>query len=96
MNINKNIEGVIIPISMNEEIVSTTKLIASDIKALQEENKRLKKSLADTRSRVILLEENYITLLEDLTYSAKIDLFIYITFAICIAILGFFVYGLTH
>jgi hypothetical protein len=96
MNINKNMEGVTIPISMNEEIVSTTKLIASDIKALQEENKRLKKSLADTRSRVILLEENYIMLLEDLTQSARIDLVIYIVFAVCIFILGFFVYGLTH
>lgn len=91
-----NIEEVAIPMYRNNEIVSTTKLITEDIKALQEENKQLKKSLADTRSRVIILEENYITLLEDLTQSAKIDLIIYITFAICIAILGFFVYGLTH
>ena len=78
------------------EVTNTVRLIGEDIKKLKEENKQLKKSLADTRCRVILLEENYITLLEDLTYSAKIDLFIYITFAVCIAILGFFVYGLTH
>ncbi len=96
MEINKNIEKVDIPISMNEEVVSTTKLIAGDIKALKEENKRLKKSLTDTRCRVILLEENYITLLEDISQSAKIDLAIYFIFAICIAILGFYVYGLTH
>lgn len=78
------------------EVTDTVKLIGEDIKKLKEENKQLKKSLTDAKCRVILLEENYITLLEDLTYSAKIDLFIYITFAICIAILGFFVYGLTH
>jgi hypothetical protein len=78
------------------EITDTVRLIGEDIKKLKEENKQLKKSLTDAKCRVILLEENYITLLEDLTYSAKIDLFIYITFAICIAILGFFVYGLTH
>lgn len=78
------------------EVTDTVRLIGKDIKKLKEENKQLKKSLTDAKCRVILLEENYITLLEDLTYSAKIDLFIYITFAICIAILGFFVYGLTH
>lgn len=78
------------------EVTDTVRLIGTDIKKLKEENKQLKKSLTDAKCRVILLEENYIMLLEDLTYSAKIDLFIYITFAICIAILGFFVYGLTH
>lgn len=78
------------------EVTDTVRLIGKDIKKLKEENKQLKKSLTDAKCRVILLEENYISLLEDLTYSAKIDLFIYITFAICIAILGFFVYGLTH
>lgn len=78
------------------EVTDTVRLIGEDIKKLKEENKQLKKSLTDAKCRVILLEENYITLLEDLTYSAKIDLFIYITFAICIAILGFFVYRLTH
>lgn len=78
------------------EVTDTVRLIGEDIKTLKEENKRLKKSLTDTRCRVILLEENYITLLEELTQGAKIDLFIYITFAVCIAILGFFVYGLTH
>lgn len=78
------------------EVTDTVKLIGGDIKKLKEENKQLKKSLADTRCRVILLEENYIMLLEDLTQSARIDLVIYIVFAMCIFILGFFVYGLTH
>lgn len=78
------------------EVTDTVRLIGEDIKKLKEENKQLKKALTDAKCRVILLEENYITLLEDLTYSAKIDLFIYITFAICIAILGYYVYGLTH
>lgn len=84
-----------IPLTKSE-VSETVRLIGGDIKKLKEENKQLKKSLTDAKCRVILLEENYITLLEDLTYSAKIDLFIYITFAICIAILGFFIYGLTH
>lgn len=84
-----------IPLARSE-VSSTVELIGKDIKALQEENKRLRKTLTKTRSRVIILEENYITLLQDLTQSAKIDLAIYFTFAICIAILGYYVYGLTH
>lgn len=78
------------------EVTDTVRLIGEDIKKLKEENKQLKKSLTDAKCRVILLEENYITLLEDLTQSARIDLVIYIVFAVCIFILGFFVYGLTH
>lgn len=78
------------------EVTDTVRLIGKDIKKLKEENKQLKKSLTDAKCRVILLEENYITLLEDLTQSARIDLVIYIVFAVCIFILGFFVYGLTH
>lgn len=78
------------------EVTDTVRLIGADIKKLKEENKQLKKSLTDTKCRVILLEENYIMLLEDLTQSARIDLVIYIVFAMCIFILGFFVYGLTH
>lgn len=78
------------------EVTDTVKLIGGDIKKLKEENKQLKKSLADTRSRVILLEENYITLLEDITQSNRIDIVIYIIFAVCIILLGFTVYGLTH
>lgn len=84
-----------IPLTRSE-VSSTVELIGKDIKELQEENKRLRKSLTDAKSRVILLEENYITLLEDITQSARIDLVIYIVFAMCIFILGFFVYGLTH
>lgn len=84
-----------IPLTRSE-VSSTVELIGKDIKALQEENKRLRKSLTDAKCRVILLEENYITLLEDITQSNKIDIVIYIIFAICIAILGFTVYGLTH
>ena len=78
------------------EVSSTVELIGKDIKALREENKRLRKSLTDAKSRVILLEENYITLLEDITQSNRIDIVIYIIFAVCIILLGFTVYGLIH
>lgn len=84
-----------IPLTRSE-VSSTVELIGKDIKALQEENKRLRKSLTDAKSRVILLEENYITLLEDITQSNRIDIVIYIIFAVCIILLGFTVYGLTH
>lgn len=84
-----------IPLTRSE-VSETVVLIGKDIKELKEENKQLKKSLTDAKCRVILLEENYIMLLEDLTQSARIDLVIYIVFAMCIFILGFFVYGLTH
>lgn len=95
--INEEIKAKIdsIPVARTE-VMDTVKLIGSDIKALKEENKRLKKSLTDAKCRIILLEENYISLLEDLTQSNKIDLFIYSIFAICILILGYYVYGLTH
>lgn len=85
----------VIPLTRSE-VSSTVELIGKDIKALREENKRLRKSLTDARSRVILLEENYITLLEDITQSNRIDIVIYIIFAVCIILLGFTVYGLTH
>lgn len=84
-----------IPLTRSE-VSETVVLIGKDIKALQEENKRLRKSLTDAKSRVILLEENYITLLEDITQSNRIDIVIYIIFAVCIILLGFTVYGLTH
>lgn len=85
----------VIPLTRSE-VGETVELIGKDIKALQEENKRLRKSLTDAKSRVILLEENYITLLEDITQSNRIDIVIYIIFAVCIILLGFTVYGLTH
>lgn len=85
----------VIPLTRSE-VSSTVELIGKDIKALLEENKRLRKSLTDAKSRVILLEENYITLLEDITQSNRIDIVIYIIFAVCIILLGFTVYGLTH
>lgn len=84
-----------IPLTRSE-VSSTVELIGKDIKALREENKQLRKTLTETRSRVILLEENYITLLEDITQSNRIDIVIYIIFAVCIILLGFTVYGLTH
>lgn len=84
-----------IPLTRSE-VGSTVELIGKDIKALREENKRLRKSLTDAKSRVILLEENYITLLEDITQSNRIYIVIYIIFAVCIILLGFTVYGLTH
>lgn len=85
----------VIPLTRSE-VSSTVELIGKDIKALREENKQLRKTLTETRSRVILLEENYITLLEDITQSNRIDIVIYIIFAVCIILLGFIVYGLTH
>ena len=85
----------VIPLTRSE-VSSTVELIGKDIKALREENKRLRKSLTDAKCRVILLEENYITLLEDITQSNRIDIVIYIIFAVCIILLGFTVYGLTH
>lgn len=97
MDVKEEIKAKIDTIPVyRSEVTDTVKLIGGDIKKLKEENKQLKKSLSDTRCRVILLEENYITLLEELTQGARIDLVIYIIFAICILILGFFVYGLTH
>lgn len=85
----------VIPLTRSE-VSSTVELIGKDIKALREENKQLRKTLTETRSRVILLEENYITLLEDITQSNRIDIVIYIIFTVCIILLGFTVYGLTH
>lgn len=84
-----------IPLTRSE-VGETVVLIGKDIKELRKENKQLRKSLTDARSRVILLEENYITLLEDITQSNRIDIVIYIIFAVCIILLGFTVYGLTH
>lgn len=84
-----------IPLTRSE-VSETVELIGKDIKELRKENKQLRKSLTDAKSRVILLEENYITLLEDITQSNRIDIVIYIIFAVCIILLGFTVYGLTH
>lgn len=84
-----------IPLTRSE-VSETVVLIGKDIKELRKENKQLRKSLTDAKSRVILLEENYITLLEDITQSNRIDIVIYIIFAVCIILLGFTVYGLTH
>lgn len=84
-----------IPLTRSE-VSSTVELIGKDIKELRKENKQLRKSLTDAKCRVILLEENYITLLEDITQSNRIDIVIYIIFAVCIILLGFTVYGLTH
>lgn len=96
MNEKRKAEKInVIPLTRSE-VSSTVELIGKDIKALREENKQLRKTLTETRSRVILLEENYITLLEDITQSNRIDIVIYIIFAVCIILLGFTVYGLTH
>jgi len=84
-----------IPLARSE-VSSTVVLIGKDIKELRKENKQLRNSLTDAKCRVILLEENYITLLEDITQSNRINIVIYIIFAMCIAILGYYVYGLTH
>lgn len=68
----------------------------NEINTLRRENKALSNKLADNRSRIVLLEENYNSIVEDLRQSTKIDLFIYTAFAICIAVLAYEVYILTH
>ena len=68
----------------------------NEINTLRRENKALSNALADGRSKIVLLEENYNSMLDDLNKSAKIDLFIYTIFAICIICLAYEVYILTH
>lgn len=70
--------------------------VHNEINTLRRENKALSNKLADSRSRIVILEENYNSIVEDLAQSAKIDLFIYTAFAICIAVLAYEVYILTH
>jgi hypothetical protein len=77
---------------INSDIVN----VHNEINTLRRENKALSNKLADSRSRIVILEENYNSIVEDLTQSAKIDLFIYTAFAICIAVLAYEVYILTH
>ena len=68
----------------------------NEINTLRRENKALYDKLSDSRSRIVLLEENYNNLMGDLNKSTKIDLFIYAIFAICIICLAYEVYILTH
>lgn len=77
---------------INSDIVN----VHNEINTLRRENKALSNKLADNRSKTVILEENYNSLVEDLAQSAKIDLFIYTAFAICIAVLAYEVYILTH
>ena len=77
---------------INSDIVE----VHNEINTLRRENKALSNKLADNRSRIVLLEENYNSIVEDLRQSTKIDLFIYTAFAICIAVLAYEVYILTH
>lgn len=77
---------------INSDIVD----VHNEINTLRRENKALSNKLSDSRSRIVLLEENYNSIVEDLAQSTKIDLFIYTAFAICIAVLAYEVYILTH
>ena len=77
---------------INSDIVE----VHNEINTLRRENKVLSNKLADSRSRIVILEENYNSIVEDLAQSTKIDLFIYIAFAICIAVLAYEGYILTH
>lgn len=77
---------------INSDIIN----VHNEINALRRENKALSNKLADSRSRIVILEENYNSIVEDLAQSTKIDLFIYTAFAICIAVLAYEVYILTH
>lgn len=77
---------------INSDIVD----VHNEINTLRRKNKVLSNKLADSRSRIVILEENYNSIVEDLAQSAKIDLFIYTAFAICIAVLAYEVYILTH
>ena len=77
---------------INSDIIE----VHNAINTLRRENKALSNKLADSRSRIVILEENYNSIVEDLAQSTKIDLFIYTAFAICIAVLAYEVYILTH
>lgn len=77
---------------INSDIVN----VHNEINTLRRENRALSNKLADSRSRIVILEENYNSIVEDLAQSTKIDLFIYTAFAICIAVLAYEVYILTH
>lgn len=77
---------------INSDIIN----VHNEINTLRRENKALSNKLADSRSRIVILEENYNSIVEDLAQSTKIDLFIYTAFAICIAVLAYEVYILTH
>lgn len=77
---------------INSDIVN----VHNEINTLRRQNKALSDKLADSRARIVILEENYNSIVEDLAQSAKIDLFIYTAFAICIAVLAYEVYILTH
>lgn len=77
---------------INSDIVN----VHNEINTLRRENRALSNKLAESRSKIIVLEENYNSIIEDLAQSAKIDLFIYTAFAICIAVLAYEVYILTH
>lgn len=77
---------------INSDIVN----VHNEINTLRRENKALSNKLADSRSRIVLLEENYNSIIEDLIQSTRIDMFIYTIFAICIMGLAYEVYILTH
>ena len=77
---------------INSDIIN----VHNEINTLRRENKALSNKLADSRSRIVILEENYNSIVEDLAQSTKIDLFIYTAFTICIAVLAYEVYILTH
>lgn len=77
---------------INSDIIN----VHNEINTLRRENKAFSNKLADSRSRIVILEENYNSIVEDLAQSTKIDLFIYTAFAICIAVLAYEVYILTH
>lgn len=77
---------------INSDIIE----VHNEINTLRRQNKALSDKLADSRSRIVILEENYNSIVEDLAQSTKIDLFIYTAFAICIAVLAYEVYILTH
>lgn len=77
---------------INSDIIN----VHNEINTLRRENRALSNKLADSRSRIVILEENYNSIVEDLAQSTKIDLFIYTAFAICIAVLAYEVYILTH
>ena len=77
---------------INSDIVD----VHNEINTLRRQNKALSDKLAESRSRIVLLEENYNSIVEDLIQSTRIDMFIYTIFAICIIGLAYEVYILTH
>lgn len=68
----------------------------NEINTLRRENKALNNALSDSKSRIVLLEENYNNIVDNLDTLVKIASCFFIVFIICIAYLAYEIYILTH